>query len=185
MKGDWIHYSDEELSFLEWRQAFTRRELHAAFVVRFGREDVTIDNIKSLCTRKGWATGRDGCFVKGARPHTYRGPGHESIDDDGYVWLIVAETNPHTGAPTRRVMKHKWLWERANGPVPEGMVLKCIDADKKNTDPLNWDLIPRAMLPRLGGRYGRGYDHAPDALKPTIMAVAKLEHVARTKGARR
>ncbi|MES0168220.1 HNH endonuclease [Mesorhizobium sp. M0027] len=215
MKGDWIHYSDEELSFLEWRQAFSRRELHAAFVARFGRTDVTIDNIKSLCTRKGWSTGRDGCFVKGqtplnkgrpcppgkggrhpnarktqfkkgARPHTYRGPGHERIDEDGYVWLIVAETNPHTGAPTRPVMKHKWLWEKANGRVPKGMALKSLDGNRLNTDPSNWKLIPRAMLPRLGGRFGRGYDNAPAELKPTIMAIAELEVAAleRARGKR-
>ena len=120
-------------------------------------------------------------FKHGSRPHTWRGPGHESVDDEGYVWLIVAETNPHTGADTRRVMKHRWLWEQANGPVPEGMVLKCLDGDKQNTDPANWELIPRAMLPRLNGRFGRDYDKAPAELKPVLMTVAKLEHAARSR----
>ncbi|TGT72928.1 HNH endonuclease [bacterium M00.F.Ca.ET.159.01.1.1] len=207
MKGRQIRYSDEELAFLEWRQAFSRRELHAAFVARFDRPEVTLDQIKALCSRKGWGTGRDGCFVKGQTPpnkgkrcpegkgcrhpnarrtqfkkgqvsHTYRGPGHERIDKDGYVWLIVAETNPHTGAPTRPVMKHKYLWEQLNGPVPKGMALKSRDGNRQNTDPSNWFLISRAMLPRLGGRFGRDYDHAPDQLKPTILALAELEIAA-------
>ncbi len=208
MKGRQIRYSDEELAFIEWRQAMSRRALHAAFVAEFGRNDVKVDDIKSLCSRKGWKTGRTGCFEKGAVPankgkpcppgtggrhpnarrtqfkkgqvsHTYRGPGHERIDSkDGYVILIVEETNPWTGAKTTPVLKHKWLWEQKHGPVPEGHVLKSLDGDKQNTDPSNWQLIPRAMLPRLNGRFGRNYDHAPAELKPVIMAVAKLEHAA-------
>jgi hypothetical protein len=207
MKGRQNRYSDEELSFLEWRQAMSRRALHAAFVAHFGRHDIKLDDIKALCTRKGWSTGRDGCFVKGQTPpnkgkpcppgkggrhpnarktqfkkgnrsHTYRGPGHERVDSDGYVWLIVAETNPHTGAPTRPVMKHKWLWEKLNGKVPAGHALKSRDGNRQNTDPSNWFLVSRAMLPKLAGRFGRDYDHAPAQLKPTILALAELEIAA-------
>ena len=38
-----------------------------------------------------------------------------------------------------------------------------------------------ALAPRLNGRFGRGYDTAPPELKPTILAIAKLEHAARIK----
>lgn len=31
----------------------------------------------------------------------------------------------------------------------------------------------------LNGRFGRDYDTAPSELKPTILAIAKLEHKAR------
>lgn len=204
MKGRWITYLPEELAWIEARKDWARRELHAAFCSRFGRKDVTFDAFKGLCTRKGWKTGRAGHFQKGnvshnkgktmpfhpnsaatrfqkgQRPHTWRGPGHESVNKrDGYVCIIVAERNPHTGAATRRVMKHKWLWEQTNGPVPEGMRLKCLDGDKTNTDPSNWEAIPKALSPRLNGRFGRGYDSAAPELKPTIMALAKLEHMAR------
>lgn len=92
--------------------------------------------------------------------------------------ISVDERNPHTGFERRYVLKHRWLWEKKHGPVPDGMVLKSRDGDKRNTEPSNWELIPRALLPRLGGRYGRDYDHAPAELKPTIMAVAKLEQAA-------
>lgn len=43
----------------------------------------------------------------------------------------------------------------------------------------NWVAIPRALLPRLNGRFGRNYDDAPPELKPAILAIAKLEHAAR------
>ena len=60
------------------------------------------------------------------------------------------------------------------------MCLKC-KGDRLNTDSSNWELVPRALLPRLDGRFGRGYEDAPVDLKPTIMAVAKLEHRLREK----
>jgi hypothetical protein len=36
------------------------------------------------------------------------------------------------------------------------MALKCLDGNKQNTDPSNWEAVPRALLPRLAGgnRYG-------------------------------
>ncbi|APE43633.1 HNH endonuclease [Sulfitobacter alexandrii] len=206
MKGRRITYSEAELVFIEALHQLPRRDLHAAFVKWSGRSDVSQANLTALCKRKGWLTGRTGQFVpgqvppnkgrkmpfnpnsaktqfkKGARPHTFRGAGHERIDaKDGYVIMIVDEPNPWTGAATRPVQKHRWLWEKVNGPVPEGMCLKCLDGDKTNTDPSNWEAIPRAMLPRLNGRFGRGYDVASAELKPTILATAKLEHAVRNR----
>lgn len=61
------------------------------------------------------------------------------------------------------------------------MCLKCLSDDKTNCDPSNWELIPRALLPRLNGRFGRNYDDASPELKPVILAVAKLEHQARER----
>lgn len=74
---------------------------------------------------------------------------------------------------------HLLNWEQQHGPVPKGMCLKCL-GERRNTDPSNWELVPRALLPRLNGKSGRRYDHAPAELKPTIMAVAKLEHRLRS-----
>lgn len=211
MRGRPIQYSPDELAFVRENCTLPGRELHREFCQRFGREDVSATNLAALRKRNGWLTGRTGRFEpgqaahnkgktmsaetrakvqrtwfrKGGRPHTYRGPGHESIDPkDGYVWLIVAETNPHTGAPTRRVLKHHWLWEQANGPVPEGHALKCLDGDRQNTDPGNWIAIPRALLPRLaGGRHGQylKYDDAPPELRKTLLAIAHLEDAARKR----
>lgn len=203
-------YSAEEIAWLKANCTMVLGNYQRVFCELFERDDITIDHLKALRTRRKWKTGRTGRFEKGVvplnkgkpcppgkggrhpnarktqfkkgnKPHTYRGPGHESIDEDGYVWIIVAETNPHTGAATHRVMKHKYLWEQVNGPVPDGMALKCLDGVKTNTNPDNWEAIPRALLPRLNGIRGRGYDTAPAELKPTILAVTKLEHAARSK----
>ena len=204
MKGRVIEYSDAELFWIQDNSKRPRREAHAEFVELWNRPDVSLSNFNALCKRNGWMTGRTGCFAKGqaahnkgkkmpfnpnsARtqfkkgrlPHNTRGAGHERIDSkDGYVIMIVDEPNPWTGAKTRPVHKHRYLWEKLNGPVPEGHRLKCLDGDKTNTDPSNWEAIPAALAPRLNGRFGRGYDNAPAELKPTIMLTAKLEHAAR------
>jgi hypothetical protein len=180
--------------------------LQALFVKTFRRKEITVDHIKALCTRRGWQTGRDGrfeqgltphnkgkpCppgkggkhpnarktqFQKGRQPHNTKFAGHERRDKkDGYVYLSVNETNPHTGFERRHVLKHKYLWEQKNGPVPKGYALKAIDSNRANTDPDNWELVPRSMLPRLaGGRYGTSYDDAPKELKPAIFTIAKIK----------
>lgn len=210
MKGRQIIYSARELAFIERRCTINRAQLHAKFVAKFARHDVSLAHLNSLCKRKGWFTGRTGQLEKGNVPHNKGKPHpaarcpnsarhqfkkgnlphntnylhHERVSKDGYVEVSIAETNPHTGFERRYVLKHRWLWEAEHGPVPEGMCLKCL-GEQTNTAPSNWELVPRALLPRLNGRFGRGYDDAPSELKPTIMAVVKIEHQIREKTKRR
>lgn len=205
-----IPYSADELNFIQAHSTLPRREAHAKFCAKFDRSDVSLVHFNSLCKRKGWLTGRTGRFQKGQtppnkgrkgyappgcekgwfkkghRPHNTKFAGHERVcAKDGYVYLSVKETNPHTGFKRRYVLKHKWLWEQKNGPVPEGRCLKSIDGDRTNCDPNNWQLIERAMLPRLSGRCGRAYDQASAEVKPTILLTAQLEHVIAKKRGRR
>lgn len=218
MKGRQLRYTDEELAFIQSVSKWARDEAHAAFCQRFRRDDVCLKNFNALCKRKGWFTGRTGCFEKGDKPHNKGVPcpegkggrhpnsrktqfgkghlphnthylGHERIDPkDCYIYISVDESNPHTGYDRRYVLKHKWLWEKANGPVPDGHALKCLDGNRQNVDPANWEPIPRAILPRLAGgnRYHRtlAYDDAHPEVRPTILAVAKLAHAARAKRSR-
>lgn len=207
MKGHCIPYSAAEMAWLEANRAMVISAYHGAFCAAFGRADVTVMHLHSLRKRKGWKTGRSGCFEPGqipfnkGRPHPTKGRtgetqfkkgnlphnthylGHERVSKDGYVEISIDETNPHTGFERRYVLKHRHLWEQANGPVPEGYCLKCLGGDKANTDPANWELVPRAVLPRLNGGRRKtklAYDEAPPELRPSILAIAKLEHRART-----
>lgn len=199
-----LAYNTKELAWIEEHKTQLRRVSHAKFCVKFHRDDVSLKNFNGLCKRKGWMTGRTGQFVpgqparnkgkkmpfnantaktqfkKGQLPHNTKHLGHERLSKDGYVEISVAHTNPHTGYERRYVHKHRYLWVKANGPIPKDYVLKCLSNDKTNSDPSNWKAIPRAMLPRLNGRFGRDYDNAEPATKLQIMAIAELEHAART-----
>ncbi len=217
MRGRKIAYNSDEMAWLAENKTLAIGDYHSGFVAQFARPDVSAINLHALRKRNGWKTGRSGKFAKGSTPpnkgkafpvaalnpncrknqfrkgqtpHNTKFAGHERVSKDGYVEISINETNPHTGYGRRYVLKHRWLWEKANGPVPAGMALKC-RGERINTDPSNWELVPRALLPRLnGGRHKKriGYDEAPDELKPTIMAVAKLEqrkHELQTGGSRR
>ncbi|TPN34988.1 HNH endonuclease [Mesorhizobium sp. B1-1-6] len=200
-KGRRLKYTEAEIAWLRDNSTMEINVWCAAFRAEFGHEDTTPAKLHSLRKREGWKTGRTGQFEKGSvpstkgkkmpfnpnsavtqfkkgqLPHNHRGPGHESVGDDGYIWIVTDQRNPWTGASTWRVHKHRWLWEQANGPVPQGMVLKCL-GEKSNPDPSNWAPVPIGLLPRLNGKSNRDYDRAPAELKPVIMAVAKLEHAA-------
>ena len=205
MKGQPIPYSADEMAWLEANRLLSIADYHRAFVAAFGRDDVAAGNLHSLRKRKGWSTGRTGRFASGqaawnkGKPHpptgraretqfksgqrsgtaarNYKPIGYERLSKEGYV-----ERKLHDGLPFRSRWRgvHLIRWEADHGPVPKGHALKSLDGDKGNTDPSNWTPVPRALLPRLNGRYGRGYDQAAPEVKPAILAIAKLEHRART-----
>lgn len=205
MKGVRIKYSAAELAWLEANRTLVISDYHSEFCQRFQRVDVTAVQLHALRKHKGWRTGRTGCFAKGTTPHNkgkvcqpgYGGRhpnarathfqkgalsgraaehlkpiGTERINKDGHRERKVSDQG---SARQRWRQVHRMEWEAVNGPIPAGHVLKCL-GDKLNTDPSNWVLIPRAMLPRLNGHYGRDYDNAPAELKPVIMTVTQLEH---------
>ena len=60
-----IKYSPAERDWIQSNCTLPRSKLHAAFVEKFARPDVSRDNIESLCTREGWSTGRR---KKGIKP---------------------------------------------------------------------------------------------------------------------
>ena len=212
MKGRAIPYSAAEMSWLEANRLMPIADYHAAFVGEFRRADVSAINLHSLRKRKGWKTGRTGQFTKGQEPLNkgkpcapgqggnhpnarktqfkkgdrtgiaqkhYKPIGYERITEDGYRERKVNDDLPFKD---RWQLVQRLEWEAANGPIPEGHALKCLDGNRLNCDPSNWEPVPRGVLARLnGGRFRKTlpYDEASPELKPAVMAVAKLKHAAR------
>lgn len=214
MKGRSIPYSDAEMAWLEANRLLPISDYAAGFCAIFGRHDVTAAHLHALRKRKGWKTGRTGCFAKGQEPTNkgkpcppgvggrhpnarrtqftagerrgvavklYKPIGTERLSKEGYRQRKI-----HDGMPLQSRWRavHLIEWEAVNGPVPKGHCLKCLDGDVLNTTPANWKLIPRAMLPALAGgnRYRKrlAYDDAASELKPTLLAMAEVEHRARS-----
>lgn len=214
MSRRWVRYSTAEIEWISANRTLPAPELHSAFCNVFGRNDVSKSNLVCLRKRKGWKTGRTGRFPKGnisynaGRKGTYspgsekgwfaKGSRHglalenykpigsERLSRNGYL-----ERKIHDGLPLQSRWRavYRINWEAANGPLPKGMALKCLDGDRTNTSPENWEAIPRAILPRLVGGNRRqvrmiAYDDAPAEVKPALLAVAKLQHQIRQRRSR-
>lgn len=185
MRGHPIRYSAAEMAWLEANRLLPISEYHDGFRSTFGRDDVPRGLLHSLRKRKGWKTGRTGCFTKGQAPSNKgqtcapgtggRHPNAVRTQFQAGVRQGVAvklykpigterlskegylERKIHDGLPLQSRWRavHLIEWEAANGPIPKGHCLKRLGA-KTDTSPANWKLIPRAMLPALnGGRHKR------------------------------
>jgi hypothetical protein len=178
------------------------RELYLAFNTAFGM-DKNYDQIKGVTGRFKMSSGRDTRYQKGLVPWNsgkkgYMGPNRtsfkkgdmpwtkkplysESVNRDGYIQIIIPETNPWTGAATRNKHKHLWLWEQANGPLPKSHAVIFKDGDNRNFALDNLLCVTRGELLTLNLH---DYKNQPAELKPSILALAKIEAAAhfRTKG---
>jgi hypothetical protein len=206
-KGRSLIFTDDQVAWLHQNAGLSRAEVEGAFLAVFPDSSITTAQIISWRKNHKVTTGRNGRFEKGhvpwtkgrklpfnassastmfkagTKPHNARQIGYETVNRDGYVLICVDRPNPFRPAlKTHMAFKHRERWEAKNGPVPKGMALKCLDGDKTNCDPSNWEAVPKGLLPRLNGKSRRGYDQAPAELKPTILAVAKLEHRLREIG---
>ncbi len=169
-------------------------EMTDLFNAKFEKQ-MTWQQIKTFVHNRGIVSGRTGHFEKGQlswnkgvkgymganatsfktgnAPPNRKPLGTERIcSKDGFILIKIAETDPHTGFPTRYKHKHVWLWEQTNGPVPEGHVVAFRDGNKLNCVLENLMMITRAELLALNLH---NYKDAPDEIKPTILALAKVE----------
>ena len=122
---------------------------------------------------KGICKPNSGNFKKGNIPPNRKPVGTERIDSkDGHLLVKTSQKNPYTGFPAWYRSKHVVMWEEANGPIPPGMVVAFKDGDNRHCVIENLMLISRAELLSLNQH---GYKGMPDELKPSVLAVAKLE----------
>jgi len=76
-------------------------------------------------------------FKKGNRPVNYRQIGSERITKDGYIEIKIDD-------PNKWKLKHRWIWESVNGPIPKGCILVCKTSNKRYCLPENWEMITMA-----------------------------------------
>lgn len=211
LKGRSWKFNAAERAWLKANCTLPIADYHAGYQAEFDRPEITAPKLHGLRKREGWRTGRTGWFAKGAaspnkgkrcppgqggrhpnarrtqfKPGARTGRAAEiykpigaEVVRDGYLVRKI-----HDGRPMQSRWRavHLLRWEEANGPVPEGHCLKVLDGDRLNTDPSNWALIPRGVLPRLnGGKSSRGlvFDDAAPEVKPALLAIAKVDHAAR------
>jgi hypothetical protein len=88
-------------------------------------------------SEKGW-------FKPGQKPFNTMPLGSERINAYGYVEIKYSEKS---GPPNNRWKgKHVLIWEKANGPVPEGHVVIFADGNRRNFKLRNLVLVSRKEL---------------------------------------
>lgn len=204
-KGICHKYTPEQLLFLETNKAMPRKELTNEFNALYGT-NIDKNAINSLCKRKGWLTGRTGYYVPGSEswnkgtkgltsrnkttfkkgnvPANVKPIGHERIcSKDGFILIKVAEPNPYTDAKTRYRLKHHVIWEKDNGPIPSGNVVRFKDNNLLNCTIDNLEMVTKAEHLQMNKL---GYANLPLEIKPTAKACAQLTaatYAARSKKA--
>lgn len=187
-------YAPEEVRFLTARRAGRSHAALAELFTKHFRRTLTARQVGTFLKNRGLTTGLTGRFEKGMTPWNrgkrgYMGAnwtsfkkGHipanhrplwsERVGKDGYIEMSVPERNPYTGFPTRFKHKHVWIWEQAHGPKPKGTVVIFRDGNNRNFELDNLLLVTRRELLALNQH---GYKDMPDELKPTVLALAKVE----------
>ena len=92
---------------------------------------------------KGLTSANSTSFKKGNVPHTYLPIGSESVTRDGYTIVKVSDegTRNQQWRP-----KHRLIWEKRHGPVPDGHAIVFGDGDKTNLSIDNLILVSRSQL---------------------------------------
>lgn len=159
--------------------------------------------LKGLMRRLGISTGRTGRFTAGHTPAnkglemsaevrekirgTWFRKGCKSMNSlpvgtevfrDGYVLLKLRD-----GAELKQwgrwVLKHRYVWEQAHGPIPEGMMVIFLDGNTRNCELSNLALVSKAENAMLNTKKLRSQN--AQATKVAIT-VAKLNLAISRKG---
>ncbi|WP_417237244.1 MULTISPECIES: HNH endonuclease signature motif containing protein [Flavobacteriaceae] len=114
-------------------------------------------------------------FKKGNKPQNTLHDGaitvridHKDRNGRQYKWIRVSEANWE--------MLHKHIWEKENGPVPEGYCLWFIDGNSLNCTLKNLELITRDE--NLNRNW---HDRYPDELKKSVKKLNKLKKQLKSK----
>jgi hypothetical protein len=108
-------------------------------------------------------------FQKGNITWNHRTLSEERIDSEGYAYIKVAE-------PNKWRLKHRVIYERHYGEIPNGSIIRFYDNDKLNLDIANLFCVTRrenALLNKLK------FAAEPIELKPVILAMVQL--IVKTK----
>ena len=141
----WKHYSQADIDFLKKNYKI---KTHAEMGKAIGRSHDSVkfkldylglkrtkketDNIrKRVCSKTYFKTGH--------LPENTRHDGaiSERTDSNGNIYKYIRISKAVW------VSLHNYNWQKENGQVPEGKILRCRNGNQLNCDPSNWELIDR------------------------------------------
>lgn len=120
------------------------------------------------------------CFKPGHMPHNAVGKpvGYERVTPGGYVEVKVAERPSRPGIHDNFKLKHRLVWERANGcPVPEGCIIVFADGDRRNFEPEN--LVCMSMADHAVVAHERMPYYDRESCETAMLAASVLRRARR------
>ena len=113
-------------------------------------------------------------FKRGGVPHNGAAIplGTERVDPDGYVYV---KTSMLSSEPCRNdcwTLKHRVVYEREVGPIPDGHMVVFADHDNRNFSPDNLVLVPRELWAVIKKR---GVEYWDAESLNTAMLIAKVD----------
>lgn len=110
-------------------------------------------------------------FKPGHANSNHKPVGSERVNVDGYVEIKVAE-------PRKWALKHRVIWEEANGPIPEGCNIQFRDGNRLNVKIENLYIISRSdQLMKENSMYAR----YPKAMQDVIRLKGAINRQIRRK----
>lgn len=166
----WTHEPEMEAWMLEHDHGQRTDNISAEFREEFG--------FGLTRTQIDWFRASHGTQVRpthrGGRPRVPVGT--ERRQGDGYVVVKVAEEATVAQSKDNWKLKHVWVWEQHNGPLPEGHVVMFADRDKANFDPDNLVAVPRRLAGLLNNSSAPEW-HDRESLEACV-ALAELRSAA-------
>lgn len=182
-------YTEEQREWMkQYVPGHSYKEIAEAFQERFW--DITVGQVKTYIRVHGLNTGRTGHFKKGAVPHNkgkkmtpdvyekckatmfekghkpvnYRPVGSERINVEGYIEIKVKD-------PATWKLKHVWVYEQHNGPVPKSHIVTFRDGNCLNCDISNLILMSRNEHLIMARKHLFGYK---DDEKEVAINIARM-----------
>lgn len=104
-------------------------------------------------------------FQQGHCPHNYVPVGTEITDYRGYLKVKVAD-------PDVWRFRHRMIWEEANGPVPDGYMIRFKNGNKKDCRLENLELVTASYFVTGANNFHRLY---PGELGNIVRLKAKIK----------
>lgn len=113
---------------------------------------------------KGMIKANSGSFRRGRETHNKADVGKETVTQEGYVRVKA-------GQPNIWKQKHRAVWEKEKGKIPEGMYVLFLDSNKLNCNIENLALVTKSELLIINKKR---LIHNNAELTSTGLNVAKL-----------
>lgn len=130
--------------------------------------------MEEYCSPEALARSAATRFKNGNIPHNQK-PLGAIIENGGYLWIKVSMTGTQK---ERWHQLHREVWERHNGPVPEGYNVTFLDGDRKNCDISNLAIVSDA---EQGAMLRSGYRSDDPERTKVGITLAKMRLAIRDK----